>query len=528
MAESLSLSSRPGLADTVISGHRSRLGSAVWPWQVAFVVASLVFLAYGLARPYQLDDSVFLIFSEDWVRGAPYALYDNKLPGTFLLHGTAMELLGHHAWTGRLVSWWLMIGTALLCVPVAGQFLNRAEQAAFALLALVALWMAEGSLVMTEAGLATCAALGLYTLRDRFFSARAAFFAGLVFAAGAWFKQVGYGVPLAFGTVAIWQVLTRQMAWKTALGATLAHLAGFALVTGALWWLAAQAGLAEVLWQRCFADMAGYPRRYSLAGGLLLALRLGWFVLPALGVLAVHLWPRRGWKTDAHLLFAGAVALGFLLPLLQRPYAHYALAAVPALIVLLVAGWVRHGRRWAPRIFQPGMLGLLGVVALVVVTGGVVLKYESLGRIVGWKDRPEVATHAQALGAYLADPQAQALFIDRGPDDLKAASLYYYTGARPPLPFLFFHNLPSEATAPWIERLPALISDPAMQLVTFDPELSYHPYWRPIPEATQAEITAVLQREFTPRPELGSPHLWVRRDAQPDPAGPARGPFAHR
>lgn len=527
MVQSLTLPTRPHLASAAMPGHSTRLGTAAWPWQLAFVLAALSFLAYGLARPYQLDDSVFLIFSEDWIHGTPYALYDNKLPGTFLLHGSAMQLFGHHVWTGRIVSWVLMLGTALLCVPAVGQALSRAEQAALALLALVALWMAEGSLVMTEAGLATCAALGFYALRDGLFNARAAFFAGLIFAAGAWFKQVGYGVPLAYGTVALFQVLTRQAPWRTTLFALLAHLSGFALVTTALWGLAAQAGLAEVLWQRCFADMASYPRRYSLGGGLLLALRLGWFVLPALLLLALHLWPRRGWQTDARVLMAGAVALGFLLPLIQRPYAHYALAAVPALLVLLAHGWVTLGRTWAPRLVHPRALGLLGLLALGMVAGGVVLKHESLGRIFGWSGRPDVAGHAQALGAYLADPTDQALFVDRGPDDLKAASLYYYTGARPPLPYLFFHNLPSEATAPWIERLPALLADPAVHVVTFNPELGYHPYWRPIPEATRAEVEAVLRAHYTLRPDLGATWVWIRNEAQPDPAGPARGPFAH-
>ncbi|MDP0501755.1 MAG: hypothetical protein Q7P63_16800 [Verrucomicrobiota bacterium JB022] len=497
-------------------------------WGLAFGFIALAFLGYGLARPYMLDDSVFLLFSEEWARGNnPYVVYDNKLPATFLVFGSAMKVLGHHWWTGRIVSWLLMLGTAALCVqPMRGR-LRGHELGWLAVASLLALWFAEGSLVMTEAGLAACTALGLWVLRDRELTVKAALLAGLVFAAGATFKQVGYGLPIAFTAMAGLQALFRNASWKQAMGSTAAHWIGFIAFTAAFWLLAQWQGIADLLWQRSFLDMAGYEQRYSLGGFLLITLRLGWFVVPALAVVGFRVLQGKFWKDEAMLQLALFISLGFLLSLQKRPYSHYALAAVPALMVLLGYGWQYYGRRWSARLLKPQWITAGAVAALAILVGGIALKHESLARIFGISDRPEIREHAHQLGAYVSQPGQHALFLDRGPDDLKPAALYYYTGARPNFPFLFFHNMPAYAIDPWIAQLPALAADSSTQLVIFNPELSYHPYWAPIPDETRAELHQALLENFERRPDLGAEWVWVRKGAQPDTAQPlSRGPYA--
>ncbi|KAF0096301.1 MAG: hypothetical protein E1N59_268 [Puniceicoccaceae bacterium 5H] len=529
MAEGLSISPHTagGLPRT---GSRTAAGWLASPvaWGVAFGLAAIVFLAYGLARPYMLDDSVFLIFSEDWARGLnPYVIHDNKLPSTFLVFGSAMKLLGHHWWTGRLVSWIIMLATAAICIqPLKGK-LRAHELRWLMVVSLLALWFAEGSLVMTEAGLGFCSGLGLWMLRDRPLGAKAACLAGLVFAAAATFKQVGYGLPIAYTAMAFMQCLGRRTTIKEAFVGTAWHWLGFIAFTAAYWSLAYWQGIAELLWQRAFLDMMGYERRYSLSGFLLVALRLGWFVVPALAVAAVRFFQGKIWKDDAIFHLALFVALGFLLPLQKRPYAHYALAAVPALMVLLGYGWQFYGRKWSERLLRPQWITLGAIGACVIVAGGVALKHESLARIFGFSDRPEIREHAHELGAYFSQPGQHALFLDRGPDDLKPAALYYYTGARPNFPFLFFHNMPAYALDPWIAQLPELAKDPDLQLVIFNPEHSYHPYWSPIPDDVRAELHAVLLENYERRPSLGNEWIWVRRGAEPDTtANLARGPYA--
>src|SRR5690606_29919765 len=102
------------------------------------------------------------------------------------------------------------------------------------LLAFVILWFTEGSLVMTEAGVALFFALGLWVLSKNFLSPRAAVWSGVLFCLAASFKQVAYGLPIAYFTVVMIAAAFNSVPRGAAIRAGVCHLLAFIAASACL------------------------------------------------------------------------------------------------------------------------------------------------------------------------------------------------------------------------------------------------------------------------------------------------------
>ncbi len=498
-------------------------------WAVVCLSVGAATLMYGLARPYMHDDSIFLIFSEEILKGRnPYEFYDNKLPGIFVLFAIWMKIFGADWWSGRVLSWLVMAATATLTAASLPAGFNAASRRWFGLLAFVILWFTEGSLVMTEAGVALFLALGLWVLSRNFLSPRAAVWSAVLFCIAATFKQVAYGLPLAYFVVALLAAARHSVPRVLAVRAAILHILAFVAACACVWAIYAVAGIAGVVWERAFLAMADYERRISLSSGVLLLVRTGWFILPAIALVLWRLTRGRLFRDPLLFQFCVLVAAGFSLAITKRFYAHYLLAAAPAYAILLAFGWRWFIAKRANLIFGGPVVVAIALLMLVVIATGAYLKRESLSRIAGLTDRTDTYSMAVSLGRYITGPEDRALIVDPGPRGIKAAAAYYYAGLRPPWSLLFFSNVPPRVLDQEVSRLPAILDDPHTKIVIIDRNRGFHPYWRPIPDEIRELVNARLDASFRAAPELGANNIYVRADAEPGAASIFNGPYANR
>lgn len=498
-------------------------------WFAAASVSVVLALLYGFARPYMFDDSIFLFLSEELAAGRnPYEFHDSKLPGLYAMVAAFMRVVGHSVYTGRLFSWILMGLTAIVTAWLPRGRIGALTRCWIGLLTFVMLWFAEGSVLLTESGVALFGALGFLALSFGTRSVWTVFLAGCAMGLAFAFKQVALGFPV--GVLGVWgvAVIGRRLPVLQAAKLGAAHVAGFAVVTAVVWLAIAHHGMAAGAWTQCFVYMSGYERWLSVEEATFLGLRIGWFLVPALLLPLVRLLQGRLSKDPEIFLMASAVILIQLYPYTRRLYAHYIMSVVPVIVLTLWFGvtWYKCVIFRKTRASRICIIGVT-VVALIGVICGGWIKRTSLERIVLGKHRANMYTLASGIGRYVTSPQDKALFLYPGPHGTKSDAMYYYSGVRPAWPFFHLHDIPAHVIQPWVEKLPEILERSDIAVVTFAFENKTSRYY-PISGETQSAIEQVILRDYKRAPELGSEYFWVRKDAVKGSVEFHFGPYAVR
>jgi hypothetical protein len=216
-----------------------------------------------------------------------------------------------------------------------------------------------------------------------------------------------------------------------------------------------------------------------------------------------------------------------LCPLSTRAYAHYVMSAVPFIVVIL---W--HGAseipaatfRWRGGCGRLWWSAAASVVGLSIACGAYV-KRRSLLHILRPANADPVDMARQICRCAPARSD-RALFLTRGPLGYHTSAGYYYTGLRPPWPYLVMFGMYSDEMQRWIDRLPQIIADPDTKVVVFDPNAGFSSLYFPIQPELRDKIAEALRADFVHPDETNDPNLWVRRQSLASDGVPLRGPFA--
>ena len=319
---------------------------------VALVACLALLVASTFLTPVSNDAGAYLTIADRWLHGwLPYRdIFDHKTPGIYALFALILAASGRSLVAVQLAQ----LAGLLLCTGltawIAWRRWSRLAGALAGLLALYGSAAYAGAHLTVEAWVALATALALALLlrrKDTLPTPADWFTAGLLVGGSALFKQTGLLTLVAFG---LWVWLLGG-GWRPALRRWLWLLAGCTLPLAVMALYFAAAGALPDLWRDAvLVNLTSYPRLgwATLLRGNLTNLRT--FPLLWLGV-ALALWaapPRL--RRSVALADKGATLLWLtlltgLLPLLNRPYGHYVLQALPAATILAGVG-LAGGWRW--------------------------------------------------------------------------------------------------------------------------------------------------------------------------------------
>jgi len=351
-------------------------GSRQLTWSVALGAAVLAVLLPGLGSSESgthPDETFYLTIAEDMhARGAwlTPTLYGDptfsKPPLLYWADRLCYAALGPTLFAGRLPVALSAAGLCLLLAALARRMSGERAAVAAALLAASTFGIYRfGRLGMMDVPMAlalTAAAWAAYRAEDEGRPALLLWI-GLAAGASALLKGPVGPVLIVLGPGVYLHLKARSMLWSRWTAAAFALGAAVAVP----WYAASLAVHGKAFFDWFFVDehvgkfrnpggaLGGFP--YLLAG--LVGMPAPWTLL--LGAAAVRLRPRADKRDLLLALWAGAVLLVFSIPSVK--FAHYIVAALPALVLMLV---VRPLPRWA-RTGTGVLLGAGGAALLLSV-----------------------------------------------------------------------------------------------------------------------------------------------------------------
>lgn len=475
----------------------------------ALTFLSLVLtLLYGLKRPYMFDDSVYALQAEEISLGAnPYQYFDNKLPATQWLFSLWLNFFGHEWHSARVFSWLLLIFVSMITAFIYPRKSSQESQIFLTgFFSFWLFWLCGGSILLTDMGLALCAAITFVILNRHFLSPYHQLAAGVCLGTCLFFKQTGIVYVFSVAVVTLWQLWQQKKAWKDWILTFGAYAIGLITTVIILWQGVEAAGWGEGAWNYAVARVFDYPRDITFSSVTLFLARTAWFLIPCCWILIQSVIRKEYLRETPLFQVAGLVVLLKLLLLNKRFSAQHLIGYVPAMIFVFA--------HIASRIHQPWLhvtkrkLIYSGVIFLISFMGAVFIKIDTYVKV-AYSKLPHSKSMVDELAKYMSSPQDRAIYFSGGIHGLRNTAFYYYTGFRPPenWPLIYSVYVPRTIINAVYAQAPKALLDPHTKIVCISSDHEGTIYSEENAEIDN-RITPILKTHFE---RMGQTDIWIKR-----------------